>query len=58
MKDKVKFLLASRGQGSEYSIYNLKAHNAYDLLLDSYGPAILESARIFLALGSTSMWSI
>jgi hypothetical protein len=42
MKDKVNVLLARRGQGINQiqhisSKYIIKAHNSYDLLLDSYG---------------------
>jgi hypothetical protein len=44
MKDKVNVLLARREQGKKkiqhISIeYIIKAHNSYDLLLDSYGAA-------------------
>jgi hypothetical protein len=44
MKDKVNVLLAPRGQGIKQiqhisSEYIIKAHNSYDLLLDSYGAA-------------------
>jgi hypothetical protein len=45
MKDKVNVLLVRRGQGL-YQIqhisseYTIKAHNSYDLLLDSYDATI------------------
>jgi hypothetical protein len=45
MKDKVNVLLARRGQGIKQiqhisNEYIIKAHNSYDLLLDSYDAAI------------------